>query len=230
MPSRPDVQEFLGRTRLLHGLDPPVLAAVAAAVSAVSFAAGELIFSRGDAGNALFLVTAGRVRLSILTSDGRELSFDHAVPGDVFGEIAAIDGSPRSADATALTAVKALVLPTATLKRLVAQHPSLGWAIMRFLCARLRDVSDHLEDIALFPLEARLARFLLTRLGNDQMQATAGPISLGMSQSELALLLGASRQKVNSALAALEETGAIRRSDHGLVCTPAALRQIARQD
>ena len=78
--------------------------------------------------------------------------------------------------------------------------------------------------------EARLARFLLTRLGNDQTQASTGPISLGMSQSELALLLGASRQKVNSALATLEETGAIRRSEHGLVCAPAALRQIARQD
>ena len=68
--------------------------------------AGEMLFARGDPGNEIYLVVEGRIRISVLSSDGRELSFAHAVPGDVFGEIAALDGSPRSADATAITSVR----------------------------------------------------------------------------------------------------------------------------
>jgi CRP/FNR family cyclic AMP-dependent transcriptional regulator len=229
MPHR---ETFLAQTGLLSGLELPVLAGVASAVTETTFAAGQSIFVRGDAGNTIFMVIEGRVRLSILTSDGRELSFAHAVAGDTVGEIAAIDGSPRSADATALTPVRALVLPAARLKPLINEHPALGWAFMRFLCGRLRDVSDHLEDIALLPIEARLARFLLVRLGPAKARPAGATtiVSLGMSQSELALLLGASRQKVNGALTSLEHTGAIVRTGEGIRCDPGVLEQIARRD
>ncbi|MDX2157977.1 MAG: Crp/Fnr family transcriptional regulator [Hyphomicrobiaceae bacterium] len=224
--------ELLGGTSLFGGLQPAVLGAVGAAMQDARFSGGQLIFSRGDPGNAIYLVREGRVRLSILTADGRELSFAHALPGDIFGEIAVLDGSPRSADATALGDVVALALPAATCHRLIEQHPGLARAVIRLLCARLREVSDHLEDIALLPIEARLARYFLNRLPTAAA-SSATPLQkleLAMSQSELALLLGASRPKVNAAIMALEQAGAIRRAGQAFEADVPLLSEIARRE
>jgi CRP/FNR family cyclic AMP-dependent transcriptional regulator len=95
---------------------------------------------------------------------------------------------------------------------------------------RMRDASDRLEGVALYPMEVRLARFLLTVLGDRE--APIGrrvPLELGYSQSELAMLLGASRPKVNTALSALEESGAIGRTSDRLFCDPAKLALIAQK-
>ncbi len=232
MSSRIDVSELLSRSRLFAGLAAPTLAAVAAAMREVRFEAGQLIFSRGDPGNAIYVVMDGRVRISVLTAEGRELSFTHALPGDVFGEIAVIDQSTRSADATALKDVHALSLSAPAANRLLVEHPALARAVMRFLCARLREVSDHLEHVALLPIEARLARFLLDKLPPPTGRSKAGTqrLTLGMSQTELALLLGASRPKVNGAMTALEDAGAITRAGQDLVCDADILAEIARRD
>lgn len=223
--------EILSRTKLFGGVPRPVLEAVAAAMQEIAFDASQLIFSRGDPGTALYLVRDGRVRLSILTAEGRELSFSHAVTGDVFGEIAVLDGSSRSANATALGSVKLLSLSAAACHRLIEQHPPLARAVIRFLCVRLRDVSDHLEDIALLPIEARLARYLLDRLEREAGKgASRASLELGISQGELALLLGATRPKVNAALMTLEDQGAISRKGSALECERGILGDIARRE
>ena len=103
--------------------------------------------------------------------------------------------------------------------------------MVSFLCRRLRDVSDRLETIALYPMDVRLARFLLTALGNRQ--APPGrriPLELRFSQGELALLLGASRPKINAALGALESAGAIGRTSDRLFCDRAKLAAVAQRD
>lgn len=225
-----DKRKIIARTKFFAGLDDAVLTKIADAAVEQTFAAKQMIFLRGDPGNAIYIVLRGRVRLSILAADGRELSFTHAEPGDVFGEIAVIDRAPRSADATALSDVHALVLSATDIEALIDRFPAIAWSVMKFLCARLRDTSDHLEHIALLPLEVRLARYLLARV----LPPVAPPggaglrLDLSMSQTELALLLGASRQKVNVALASLEQTGAIRRADGAYVCSPGRLKEAAR--
>lgn len=222
---------FLGDTRLFGGLEPSLLAEIAALMREVHIAAGQEIFSRGDPGNAIYFVREGRVRISVLTAEGRELAFTHALPGDVFGEIAVIDQTDRSAGATALSSVTALLLSSAATDRLLAAYPEVARAFMRFLCARLRDVSDHLENVAMLPIEARVARFLLDKLPRP----SSGPprerqrVELGMSQTELALLLGASRPKVNAALIALEAAGAIGRVGTLMECDPAILAELAQK-
>jgi CRP/FNR family transcriptional regulator, cyclic AMP receptor protein len=126
-----------------------------------------------------------------------------------------------------------LSLPAAAFERLVARYPSLANSTIRFLCARLRDVSGQIEDIALRPIEVRLARFILGRLprkapeGEEQRTER---IDLGISQSELALLIGASRPKVNGALTVLEQAGAIARKGRWLVCDRKTLWEIAQRD
>lgn len=225
--------EMLSRTPLFRDQPATVLQAISAAMQEVHFAAGQVLCERGDPGHALYLITDGRLRISILAADGRELSFAHAVANDIFGEISVLDGSPRSAGATALSDVTAFSLSRSDFNALVDQHGTLARSVIRFLCARLREVSDRLEDIALLPLEARLARFFLNKLASASSKATpaAKPrVALGMSQSELALLLGASRPKVNAALMALTDTGAIKRAGEAFACDARLLAEVAQRE
>ena len=223
------VVENLKKTLLFGRLDDADIAAVASHMREVRYSAGQSIFARGDQGSDIFLVIDGRVRLSILTAEGRELSFNHAVAGDIFGEIAALDGGERSADATALVDTRMMVLGMAALDRMMVAKPAFARAVIGFLCHRLRNVSDHLENVALFPVETRLARFLLHALGPAPTGQKSGAqrLTLGMSQTELALLLGASRPKVNAALAVLESAGAVQRSGQDLVCEREMLGRLA---
>ena len=220
--------ELLSRTRLFGSIPSALCEAIAQEMRDTRYRTGQSIFERGDPGNVMYLVLEGRVRLSVSSAEGRELSFTHAVAGDIFGEIAALDGSPRSASASALTDVKMKSLAASALHRLIAANPALSKSVIEFLCGRLRDVSDHLEDVALFSVERRLARFLLhevTRRGGPS--AGAVRIKLGMSQGELALLVGASRPKVNTALTMLEEVGAITRDGSEIACDIGVLQDLS---
>jgi CRP-like cAMP-binding protein len=221
--------EMLGRTALFGSLEEADRRAVAQEMREQSFDAGQAIFARGDPGRDIFLVTSGRVRLSILTSEGRELSFAHAEPGNIFGEIAVLDGGLRTADATAVTKVTALTLSKPSLVRLIETRPVVREGVIKFLCNRIRNADQQLEGIALYPIEVRLARFFLTA-ARQKGPAKAGMkivLDLPISQGELALLIGASRPKVNAALALLQESGAIERSDTRFTCNIDALEDIA---
>jgi CRP-like cAMP-binding protein len=232
MALKPDPADLLARTPLFAGLDEPSRKAVANELREAAYEPGQIIFSRGDPGSELHIVTKGRIRVSVLTSDGRELSFAHVEPPSIFGELAVFDGRPRSADATAVNRVETLMLSKAAFLRLLSTWPMLGEAAVRFLAGRLRDADEQLEAIALHPIEARLARFFLAAVRQKDPSGKAEKISLALpiSQSELALLVGASRPKVNAALGMLETAGAIERRGQQVVCDVAALTDIGRLD
>ena len=105
------IVELLARTALFGALDQQDRTDIAGRMRRVQFEPDQMIFSRGDPGRDIYLVIEGRIRLSVLSSDGRELSFDHAGPGHVFGEIATLDGGERTAGATAISRVQAMSLP-----------------------------------------------------------------------------------------------------------------------
>lgn len=214
---------------LFEPLDDADRRALLAEMRPVSFDAGQVIFGRGDAGRDVYLVTKGRVRLSVLTAEGRELSFAHAEVGAVFGEIAMLDEGPRSADATAVAKTEALSLGRGAFMRLAETRPHLVEAVVRFLCRRIRDADQQLEAIALCPIEVRLARFFLAAARQRSPDAAEGQIAieLGMSQGELAMLIGASRPKVNTALSLLELGGAIARKGSQFICDVEELSIVA---
>jgi CRP/FNR family transcriptional regulator, cyclic AMP receptor protein len=229
MIAKTAIVDLLGRTSLFGTLDEAERRAVADEMREVSFDASQVIFARGDQGREIYLVVSGRVRLSVLTAEGRELSFAHAEPGAIFGEIAMLDGGVRSADATAVNKVVALSLSKPAFKRLMETHPHVADAAVRFLCSRIREADQQLEAIALYPIEGRLARFFLAAArakapGSEEARIT---IDLPMSQSELALLIGASRPKVNTALSVLEDSGALERSGTRITCDIEELQAIA---
>src|SRR5262249_16488507 len=191
---------ILRRRRLFGGLEPDDLAACAKAFTEKHLDKGQTLFLRGDPGTHLYLVEAGRIRLATSTANGRRLTFQHATEGDLFGEIAALDGKPRTADATAITEAKLLCLERVAFRELCAAPPEGAAGVVTFLSRRIRQMTPQFESVALEPLYIRLARFILSALGSHT--APPGrriPLELGFSQSELSQLLGASRPKVNAA-------------------------------
>ena len=134
--------ELLRRTQLLEPLDDGDRRAMLQEMREVSFDAGQVIFTRGDPGREVYLVVAGRVRLSVLTAEGRELSFAHAEPGAIFGEIAMLDEGPRSADATAVVKTQALSLGRAAFMRLAQSRPHLVDAIFSIASRVSSESSD----------------------------------------------------------------------------------------
>ena len=140
-----------------------------------------------------------------------------------------LDGGVRTADATAVTKVSAFTLSKGALARLIDERQIVREAVIRFLCRRVREADHQLEGIALYPIEVRLARFFLAA-AYQKGEPEAGAkvvIDLPISQSELALLIGASRPKVNAALALLEDGGAIQRKDTRFTCDIDELEAIA---
>lgn len=224
--------ELLGRTALFCSLSETDRQAIAARMQRVQFEPNQTIFVRGDPGRNVYLVIEGRIRLSVLSGDGRELSLDHATPGSIFGEIAALDGRERTAAATAITRVEVMALSHEALREFVGSNPNMAMATIRFLCLRLRDTDQRLEAIALHRIEVRLARLMLSALKLESPVAKGKrvPLDLGMSQGELALLVGASRPKVNLALTVLEDMGAIVRVGSAFTCNIETLETIADMD
>jgi CRP/FNR family transcriptional regulator, cyclic AMP receptor protein len=206
------------------------LAAVAPLLKRKRFAPDQLVFSRGDRADELYIIVSGRMKLSVLAPDGRELTFRTAGPGEVVGEIATLDGSTRSADMTAIRDSELLVLARKSLASLLQSRPAFGLEVIHFLCRRLRDTSEQLESIALYPVEARLARLLLALAGQAGQQPAAparADVSLAITQTELATMLAASRPKVNGAMRRLEKDGAIRRRGARMSCDLDKLREVA---
>ena len=223
------IVDLLSRSALFGSLPDPDRAAIANRMRRVEFTPDQMIFSRGDPGREIYLVLEGRIRLSILSSDGRELSFAHAGAGSIFGEIATLDGGERTAGATAISRVKAMTLPQRAMLELIENNPKVATAAIRFLCARLRETDQRLEAIALHRIEVRLARLMLSALKLQSPGSTGRDVvlDLGMSQGELALLIGASRPKVNIALTMLQDMGAITRTGSTLTCDTEVLQSVA---
>jgi CRP/FNR family cyclic AMP-dependent transcriptional regulator len=224
------VVAILGDTALFGPLAEAERLAAARQMLKVEFEPHQTIFTRGDAGSHVYLVAEGWVRLSVFAADGRLLSFKHAGAGDVFGEIAALDGGPRSADAVALTRVAVMTLTAERLNQLVETNPRLARAAIAYVCQRLRDTSAQAETIALHSVETRLARYLLARVRLPAAADDCGSptrLDLNISQSELASLIGASRQKTNAALGLLQDVGAISRRGRALACNVAKLAELA---
>lgn len=229
MNTRSEAIDLLKRSPLFSGMQPSDLVRVAAELSEMTYQQGQLILGQGDLSSEVHFVLEGRVRLAVLTADGRAVAFRHATVGDMFGEIAAFDGGPRTADATALSRVKTLVLSRAALRQLMSASPLIAETAIGYLCGRLRATSAQLQEVALHPVEVRLARFLLhiAKLQDNGALPAVVALDVGMSQSELAQLIGTSRQTANAALTMLEKQGAVKRNGQRLECDLGLLTRAA---
>jgi CRP-like cAMP-binding protein len=185
---------------LFRGLPPSVIASVAALATRRKFARGTVIFSQGDKADALYGVVAGRVRISASGAQGREVFLSLMEPGDTFGEIAVMDGLPRTATATVVEAATLVLIQKDDFLQLLAEQPQLSIHLLRLLCQRLRWTSELVEESAFLDATERLAKRLLILATLHGRTGPDGQIELRISQDELARFLGSSRQIVNQHL------------------------------
>ncbi len=191
------------------------------------FARGSIIFSKGDPGSFMCAILAGRVRASNVSADGREVTLNMIGPGELLGEIALLDGKPRSADATATQDTTVLVVERRHFLPFLMQHENLVERLLVVLCDRLRRTSLALEELALFDLPARLAR-LLVNLAADYGRALpegGTRIDLKLSQRDISTLVASSRETVNKQLRVWRDSGAIAQQDGYLVLVKPELLQ-----
>lgn len=173
-----------------------------------SFASGERIYARGDDSDGMYGVVEGSVRVSGLSVEGRQTVLDFYGPGSWFGEVAMVDGLPRSHDADAHGPTVLLQLRPADFEAVVDHHPIFGRAFSRLVALRLRILLMALEQYSAQSLEQRLASRLLMLTGP---YGVAGPegvrIELHLPQETLAQLIGSTRQRVNQILRSWEAKG-----------------------
>jgi CRP-like cAMP-binding protein len=188
---------------------------------------GAVVFPHGDRGAALPGVAAGRVRISASGAGGQEVFLNIMEPGDTFGEIAVMDGLPRTAGATAVEQTAQIVIKRADFLQLLEREPRLGIHLLKLLCERLRWTSELVEESAFLAGPARLAKRLLILASLHGRAAGIGQLELRISQAELARFLGISRQIVNQHLSEWRRHGWVELGRSQIVIrNAAALRRM----
>ncbi len=172
---------------------------------------GALLAARGAPADEWCGVARGAVRVSSVSLSGKQVTLTYVEPGTWFGDISLFDGMPRTHDSNAHGETTLLVVRKPDFKELLARHVELYDALLRLNCRRLRLLFDVVEDLNTLPLAARLAKqILLLARSYGVQQGEEVRIGLQLAQEDLAQLLGASRQRVNQELKALEREGAVR--------------------
>jgi CRP-like cAMP-binding protein len=159
---------------------------------------GATIVSRGDPGNSLFAVISGTVKISISSPEGRSAIFNLIGPGEIFGEIAVLDGQARSADATANTNCEIFVIDRREFIPFVRSQPTLAMKFIELLCTRLRSTSEQVELVILHHLPGRLAGALI-RLTEKHKLAPGGR-TIAITQQEISEMIGVTRESINKQL------------------------------
>ena len=204
--------EALGRCRLFAGMGPEALRAMARTLRARRFRRGEVLFHEGDPGDALFVVASGAVKVVVPSEDGEEAILATLRRGDFLGELALLDGAPRSASAVALEATEALALPRDQFLALVATEPAIRDALMASLAGELRRLTTHVAELHFLDLTGRLAARLarLAEEHGDRLPDGTIRLDAPLTQSDLAAMIGATRQSVNKLLGEFEADGLLK--------------------
>jgi CRP/FNR family cyclic AMP-dependent transcriptional regulator len=206
-----DVKSILRRTDLLRSAPDEVLDAVATASRLRVFRRGQVVFTRGDPSDALFVVISGRVKVVVRSADGGELTLTIIQPGGVFGELGIADGGPRSADADALDECQLLLVPLETVQGICAREPPVVQALLNSTTATLRRLTEAASDLVFLDLPRRVAKVLLSLPRGDD-----GVIRPALSQEELAHQAGGTRQSINATLRGFERRGWIEVHDRAV--------------
>jgi CRP-like cAMP-binding protein len=201
-------EAVLGGHFLLRHLRPEEIARLAASATLTHHAAQATIFQKGDPGDSMMAVVRGRVKICTYSADGRELVLNIIDRGGLFGEIAVLDGQPRSNDVVALEDTDLLVLTRARLMPFLTADPEIATRLIGVLCQRLRQTSEQLEDALLRDAPSRLARGLLRLAGTFGTPAGRGVrLDIRLSQQQIGNLIGVSRESINKHIVEWSRSG-----------------------
>ncbi len=187
---------------LFSALDDESAATLRASMTMVKVPKGNTLFKEGDAGDRLFVLVEGKLKLGTSSIDGRENLLSILGPGDMFGELSLFDPGPRTATATAVTDARVLALAHDQVIGLVTQHPQVSLELLARLAQRLRRTNEVLADLVFSDVPGRVAKALMDLGSRFGVQKDDGlHVNHDLTQEELAQLVGASRETVNKALA-----------------------------
>jgi len=198
----------LGRAPLFEALDDESAKAVRAGMVDVQLARGDRLFGEGDAGDRLYVISEGKIKLTRSASDGRENLLGVLGPGDMFGELSLFDPRPRTAAAVAVTDAHLFALGHDYLREWLTARPDVAMHLLTALAQRLRRANDVMAHLVFTDVPGRVAKALLDLADKFGEQQGAGlHVHHDLTQEELAQLVGASRETVNKALADFSARG-----------------------
>lgn len=222
--------DVLSRSPLFQALDDEDATALRGRVAIVELSRGERLFSEGDAGDKLYVIIHGKIKLTRTAPDGRENLLSVHGPGEMFGELSLFDPSPRTSGASAVTDTQLAALAHDDLRHWLTSRPDVSMHLLRALAQRLRRINDVKADLVFTDVPGRVAKALLDlaeRFGVPQEDGLQ--VNHDLTQEELAQLVGASRETVNKALADFVARGWLQLSAKSvLLVDPERLRKRAR--
>ncbi len=224
-------EKLLSKSFVFEALDGQARQELASFAYVKRVTSGETIFTMGAPGQSMMAIAEGTVRVTMLTPSAREITLNDMQAGDVFGEIALLDGGERSANVKALTNCTLVVLERRSLLDVLQRNPELSVRLIELLCQRVRRSDERMIEIAFLELPVRLARLLL-RLTEAAPGSPDRPLKkLSQSQSELASMIGNTRENVNRCLRKWQKADLISLQDGWLIIDDReALEDIATSD
>jgi CRP/FNR family transcriptional regulator, cyclic AMP receptor protein len=225
-----DARRLLGECFLFRELDTEECNVLFARVRLRRYAAGETIFLMGSAGDSIMAVLSGSVRISVPSPGGKEIVLAMLQPGEVFGEIALLDGKERTADASAMATCHLAILERRYVVAFFNRNPEIWPKLVEVLCSRLRNADQHIAELALLQVPTRLAKALL-RLASVERGTTTGHqlLQVHLSQRELGNICGAGRESINKCLSLWQRRGIVQ-MEEGLImlANRTALEELAK--
>jgi CRP/FNR family cyclic AMP-dependent transcriptional regulator len=207
------MSDALAGVPLFAGLDSDGLSNLVKGMRVRRFRRGETVFHVGDPGDALFVVMSGSIKITLPADTGDEAILATLRPGDFFGELALLDGAPRSATAVAIEPTETYILARDRFRELIATEPVMREALLATLAAEVRRLTHHVEELHFLDITGRLAS-RLTRLAAEAgaTRLADGTIRLAgpLTQGDLAAMIGCTRQSVNKLLGLVTDDGLIR--------------------
>jgi CRP/FNR family cyclic AMP-dependent transcriptional regulator len=211
MPEDKRVLWYLKKVPLLAELTADTMANLAETVEMKEIRRRQVIYLPGDPGSAVYLVNGGRVKVSKVTRDGKELTLAYRGPGEIFGETCLIDGGPREEMAEAMENALVTEIQRPEFERLLQTQAMLGYRMTKTLAQRRREVEAKIENLVFKDVNSKLAELLLrlaTEYGVDDARGTL--VALKITHQEMANLIGSTRETVSLTLAQFKRKGLIQ--------------------
>jgi len=218
MEKVPSIGELLKKVPLFAEMSEQERADLEKLAKIKRFTKGTVLFEEGDEGQELFILTRGLLKVGIIHEDGREFTLIINRPYDCLGEIALLDGSPRSAGATALEDVELLSIHRSDFDHFLATHPKIKDSIIRLLCWRLRNLTNEVTDFAFLNVYYRLSKKILEFAATFGVETPDGTvIDRKITHQELANMVGTSREMITKILNEMKKEKVISSLDNKLL-------------
>ncbi len=211
---------YLKKITLFSKLDPAQQALLASLATLQEVRRRRVIFLTGDPGTSVFFVNAGRVKISRVTRDGKELTLAYRGPGEIFGELCLVDGGPREEMAEAMENALVMEIPREEFVNLLDNNASIGAGLTRIMCQRRRELESKVEDLVFKDVNAKLAELLLN-LGRDYgVDDNRGTLlAVKITHQEMANLIGSTRETVSLTLSQFKRNKYITTEGRKIILT-----------